>query len=117
MQRHLDGVMHDALDRGVPRWLAEEAALITMERLGFDEDSGRAGGTARVRGYFWGIVRNRCLESRDRRLDSLAERFVHASVIADVQAAGGAVQVFERTSEVCRAGLSARVPAQLELAL
>ncbi len=85
---YFDALIDEASRLGVPIWLANDAARITARRLRESTDSATSPRIrSRTRAYFWGVIRNTCFESSDRRLDSLRARYVHASIHEDARMA------------------------------
>jgi len=82
LQRIVDEAVRD---RGIPCSLAHDAARITAHVLLND---GSDASDRRIRAYFWGVVRRRCLRSTRTEHAQTKARFILESVRRDLVAAG-----------------------------
>ncbi|PKQ30299.1 MAG: hypothetical protein CVT60_00750 [Actinobacteria bacterium HGW-Actinobacteria-10] len=87
---YVETVGRQACERhGVPKCLSAEAAQITIRRfrseypIRLDKR-----GEARIRAYFYAIVRTRAIGSRGDQLRELRSRFLLSSIAADLLDAG-----------------------------
>lgn len=79
----LDRLLREARERGIPEEIADAAASTTRQwarQKGIDS-------VARVRDYFWGVVRNRAFRQESVGTE-LRRRFVIASMVEDLRQAG-----------------------------
>jgi len=89
LDRYLSRLARQAeREREIPSDLADEAQRATARR--FSQLSGALTRTehARVRAYFWGVVRRRSIQSRGADLKDVRALYLLLSVADDLRAAG-----------------------------
>lgn len=118
--RYLETLSGRAIERhGVPGALSSQAAAITLRRFGAEcavplnkRDE------ARIRAYFYAIVRRRAISSRGQDLRELRSRFLLSSIAADLMAAGRSGQeIFEEIARDYAASVEPATLRALELRL
>lgn len=111
--RYLESLSGRAAERhGVPRSLASEAAEITLRRFGSLSGTLDKRDEARIRAYFYAIVRRRAISSRGPELRDLRSRFLLTSIAADLLVTGRSGQ--EIFDEIARDYASSVEPAALQ---
>lgn len=89
LDRYLTRIVRQAIhNRDVPAELAEEARSATLRRFVFLTGPLTRSEYARVRAYFWGVVRRRSIRSRGDALKDMRSLYLLMSVADDLRAAG-----------------------------
>jgi len=89
LERYAARIVRQAVQvREVPPELAEEARRATLRRFAAFTDPLSRAEYARVRAYFWGVVRRSSIRSRGDSLKDMRSLYVLMSVAEDLRAAG-----------------------------
>jgi|GEM_PF-3303927 len=86
--RYVETLVADAVaKRGIPAELARLAAHATTAWMK-DDAAPAPLSERRLRAYFWGVIRRRCLASNESGLSALRARFVLESIRRDLASSG-----------------------------
>lgn len=104
---------------GVPEPLATRAVEATLRRL--DPLMTRVLNAAqrrRVRAYFWGVIRGEAISSRGEALRSMRSRYLIATVVSDLEAAGrNSHEIMHEVEQLWGPGVEDAVLAEYRLKL
>jgi len=104
---------------GVPESLARRAVAATKRRLDpLMTIVLNAAQRRRVRAYFWGVIRGEAISSRGEALRSMRSRYLIATVVSDLKAAGrDSSEIMHEVEQLWGPGVEDDVLAEYRLRL